>query len=193
MGTNEETREYFQRKAVPWLKDYLHELGIQTSSDGKNKRKAELVDLAFNATKMKLQKLIDGDHEKKSDLLSNIRKTGQHGVLPNPDTIKDWTNNVSQIPELTFPDMYSYLIGKADYDQENLKSFKSLQGYRLFKDGHVLDLKLHKVEGKPYTYVKFNVKPTERSKVDGKAYYDGIIVLNSDGSVHGAFCPCLGG
>lgn len=185
-------REFFERKNLPWLKEFLHDRGIQTSSEGKNKRKAELIDLAFNASKMKLQKIIDGDHETKSVLLSKVRQT-QDGVLPNPETIKDWTNNVSQIPELTFADIYSYLIGKADYDQEDLKSFKSLQGYRLFKDGHVLDLKLHKVESKPYTLVKFHVKPTERSKVDGKSYYEGNIILKSDGSVHGAFCPCLGG
>ena len=187
METNENTREFSQGKTVPWLKQFLQDRGIQISSEEKNKRKAELVELSVNANKMKLEKIKEGDHEEKSVLMLKVRTT-EHGVLPNPNTIKDWTNNVSKIPELTFPDIYNYLIGKAEYDEEKLKSFKSLQGYRLFKDEHVLDLKLHKVENKPYTFVKFNVKPTERSKVDGgKSFYDG------DGSVHGAFCPCLGG
>lgn len=33
-ATNEGTREFFQRKHLPWLKSSLHDRGIQTSSDG---------------------------------------------------------------------------------------------------------------------------------------------------------------
>lgn len=195
-ATARDTRGYFESKQVPWLKNYLHERGIQTSSDGKNKRKAELVELSINADKMKLPKIVDGDHEEKSKLISKLRETTD-GVLPNPDALR-WTNNFSNIPELTFPDICNYLVGKSDYNHESLKSFKSLDGYRLFKDGHVLDLKLHVVEDMGHAYIKFQVKPTERSNIKtkdegNKKHYDGLLVLRIDGAVHGAFCPCIGG
>ena len=40
-------REYTWK--LPWLRTLLHERGIQTSCDGKAKRKAELAELAVNA------------------------------------------------------------------------------------------------------------------------------------------------
>lgn len=56
-------------------------------------------------------------------------------------------------------------------------------------------MKLHKLTSESYSYVKFKVKPTERSKTttDGKPEYEGIVILKGNGSVHGAYCPCLGG
>jgi hypothetical protein len=180
---------------VPWLKEYLQDRGIQVSSEGKNKRKAELVELSFNAHRMKLPKLKDGDHEERTVLLNELLKTKDGVVLPNPDKLKNWSYNLAPVPDLTIPDICNYLIGKSDYDEENLKSFKSLEGYRLFKDGHVVDMKLHDLKTEEYSYVQFKVKPTERSKttIDSKPHYEGIVILQGNGSVHGAWCPCQGG
>ena len=107
----------------------------------------------------------------------------------------NWSRNLSLFPEVTFPDICNYLLGKTDeYSEETLKSFKSLTGYKLFKDGHVLDLHVHKVPNKSSILVKYQVSPTERSKTgSGKDSYDGIMILKSNGSIHGAFCPCQGG
>lgn len=115
---------------MPWLKEYLQERGIQISSEGKTKRKAELVELSFNACRIKLPKVNDGDHEERTVLLKELLKTNDGVVLPNPDTLKNWIYNFAQIPDLTFPDICNYLIGKSDYNEENLKSFKSLTDYR---------------------------------------------------------------
>ena len=61
---DQKNREYFKRQKLPWLRSYLLERGIQISSDGKNKRKAEVVDLAVNdAHEMKLAKVCDGESE----------------------------------------------------------------------------------------------------------------------------------
>ena len=59
---DQKNREYFKRQK---LRSYLLERGIQIqiSSDGKNKRKAEVVDLAVNAHEMKLAKVCDGESE----------------------------------------------------------------------------------------------------------------------------------
>ena len=55
--------QYFQRQKLPWLREYLQETGIKTSLEGKGKRKAELVDLAFGAHSIKLPKFWDGESE----------------------------------------------------------------------------------------------------------------------------------
>ena len=75
-----------------------------------------------------------------------------------------------------------------------MKSFKSFTGYKLLKDGQVLDLQVHKVPNKSVTLVKYEVQPTERSKTGSrKGSYDGIVILKSNGAIHGVFCPCQGG
>ena len=45
----ERNQQYFHRQKLPWLRTFLQERGIQTSSEGKCKRKAGLVELALNA------------------------------------------------------------------------------------------------------------------------------------------------
>ena len=159
--------DYFRKKPLPWLHTYLQEKGIQSSSDKKNKRKAELTELAYNATAMKLPKVIDGDSEHRNLLLRVILSTPE-GALPLPESILTWTHNFASMPEVTFPDICNFLLGKSDchdeYLEGNLKSFKSLLGYRLFHNGHVLDQQLHKVPGKSFCMVKCKVKPTEKSK-----------------------------
>ena len=48
------------------------------------------------------------------------------------------------MPEFTFADLYMYLItSEEEYLAEKLKSFKSLQGYKLFADGHVQDCSMY--------------------------------------------------
>ena len=53
---SERNQQYIHRQKLPWLGTFLQERGIQTSSEGKCKRKAELVALALNAHSMKLAK-----------------------------------------------------------------------------------------------------------------------------------------
>ena len=50
------------------------------------------------------------------------------------------------MPEFTFANLYTHLIGsEEEYMAEKLKSFKSLQGYKLFADSHVQDCLMYKV------------------------------------------------
>ena len=46
---DQKNHDYFKRQKLSWLQSYLLERGIQISSDGKNKRKAKVVDRAVNA------------------------------------------------------------------------------------------------------------------------------------------------
>ena len=64
-------------------------------------------------------------------------------LLPYPFSLKFWTHDFTGIPDFRFPDSYHYLVGKDGYDEECLRSYKSLEGFRLFTDRHVEDLKYH--------------------------------------------------
>ena len=115
--------DYFRKKPFSWLRTYLQEKGIQSSSDGKNKRKAEKAELAHNATAMKLPKVMDGDSEDRNSLLKVILSITE-GALPLPASILTWTHNFASMPKVTFPDTCNFLLGKSDrhddYSERNL-------------------------------------------------------------------------
>lgn len=96
------------------------------------------------------------------------------------------TKNFTNIPDFRFPDLFNYLVGKDPvYNSESLKSYKSLLEYELFFDGHMEELWYHPPQPNGnYSYFKFAVKPTEKSKTDdGSAKYRGFFILKKDGSV----------
>ena len=98
---------------LSWLRTLLHERGIQTSCDGKAKRKAELAELAVNAPKMKLPKVSDGESENMNTVIAKLLRTNE-GVLATPALVNNWSKGLSLFPEVTFPDICNYLLGKAD-------------------------------------------------------------------------------
>jgi len=125
------------------LKEYLTKRGIQVSDQGRAKRKAERVELAQKALKMKLPK-IDEDEDLAKVIEQKLET--DRGRLPRPDLIQNWSYDFSGMPEFTFADLYTYLIGfEEEYTAEKLKFFKSLQGYKLFADCHVQDCSMYKV------------------------------------------------
>ena len=181
----------FSKCKVENLKKYLSDCGIQLSDRGKGKRRAELLELCQNAAEMKQQKL--EEVVESFDRVLEEKLQTKEGLLLNPDTLRSWSHNFASIPEFTFADLYSYLVGKDDYSVENLRSFKSLHGYKLFHDGHVEDLQCCRLENKPFSYFQFKVKRAERTKTeDGQSTYNGFFILKSSAKDHAAYCPCKG-
>ena len=66
----ERNLQYLQRQQLPWLRTFLQERGIQTSSEGKCKRMAELVELAFRAHSMKLVKVSEGESKNENLIMA---------------------------------------------------------------------------------------------------------------------------
>ena len=95
------------------------------------------------------------------------------------------TKNFTNVPDFRFPDLCNYLVGKDPvYNSESPKSYKS-QLESSF-EGHLEELWYHPPQpNSNYSYFKFAVKPTEKSKTDdGSATYRGFFILKKDGSVN---------
>ena len=90
-------------------------------------RTAELVELALNAHSTKLAKVSERESQIENVIKAELLATDE-GVLPHSIhiDIELEYSNLSLVPEVTFPDICNYLLGKTDeYSEETLKSFKS--------------------------------------------------------------------
>jgi len=193
--SSEYSREFFDSKQVPWLKEFLKARGIQTSG----KRKAELLDLCWKSNEIKVLKVDEIEEpESVESIVKSKLVTGVDGLPVNPLQVNvGWTNLFSEIPSFGFPDIYNDLVGECAYTQERLKSYKSLLGFKLYYDGHVENFQLLNSPLKKqsnYHQFRFSVRPSERSKLDGgETTYRGFFILKKDGSVYSGYCQCKGG
>ena len=80
-------------------------------------------------------------------------------ALPDPFAIEEWSDNTSKIPEVTYPDIYSYLIDTpSEFTKEKMKCYKSLEACNFFICGHVQDIYSHEfISNKEFTAVKSKV------------------------------------
>jgi len=60
--------------------------------------------------------------------------------LPDPYTLTGWTDNIRDLPGITWRDVNDYLINTPSvFTKDPLKAYKSLQAYDYFVCGHVQD------------------------------------------------------
>ena len=80
-------------------------------------------------------------------------------ALPDPLAIEEWSDNTSKILEVTYPDIYSYLIDTtSEFTKEKMKCYKLLEAYNFFICGHVQDIYSHEfIWNKDFTAVKSKV------------------------------------
>ena len=116
-------------------------------------------------------------------------------VLPDPFGITDgqWESNILLLPDVTFGDLYTYLIETpSEYTHENIKAYKSLEAHNFFLNGHVQDVFYHDPKNSNMCYIKSSVLPSQRQGKKEKLYSVWLI-LSKTGSVLTANCTCMAG
>ena len=73
----------FASRKVPELQKFLKEKDIQISVDGKNRKRAELLELCKNATEMKVPKL-DNETVQREELINSKITFPGGNLLPHP-------------------------------------------------------------------------------------------------------------
>jgi len=138
------------------LRKYLVLHGVQTSDMGKAYSKEKLVNLTFQAWKLRL-KTITEDSEDTSKLILEKHKTPD-GYLPLVSSIKEgWSKDFSHARSFSYADLYNYMIMKPGYDHDALKAYKGLHGYKLYEAGHVVNLEHVQIKDSRYSFVRFKV------------------------------------
>lgn len=133
------------------------------------------------------------DSTAKSRYLTKLKYNKGSSSLPDPYCLKNWQNNPSLWPDVTFGDIYTYLIDTPGiYTKESLKAFKSLEAYLYFISGHVKMLWYHSVDSEaPFCFVKGKVIPSQR--LNDKAHDAWVCLHKKDASVYCAHCTCMAG
>ena len=130
----------FTNMKVPEPQKFLKERDIHISANGKSKQGAELLELCKNAAEIVGPKL-EKETVQRDELINSKITLAGGKLLPHPLSLKFWTHDFTGIPDLRFPDINHCLVGKDGYDEDFVRSYKSLEGSRLFTDGHADDLK----------------------------------------------------
>ena len=113
--------------------------------------------------------------------------------LPDPYNLKGWTNKLSSWPDLTFGDLYTYLIEMIGiYTNESLKAFKFLEAYQFVISGHVKPLWCHSVgDNIPYCFIKGKVIPSQR--INDQPHDAWVCLHKKDANVQAAHYTCMAG
>ena len=98
----------------------------------------------------------------------------------------EWSADMSEWPEVTYPDIVHYLVyTQSAYTLAELKAYKSLQGYNYFISEFVQDI----------GHALLNSKSVLLGKVKrmNDSGLNPWLVIERDGSVVNAHCNCMAG
>ena len=75
-------------------------------------------------------------------------KLAGNSQLPNPYDLCGWKNEVSLLPDISWPDIYNYLINHPSgvFTNESWKAYKSLDAYNYFVSSHIQEVYYHEIE-----------------------------------------------
>ena len=94
----------WHRKSVKELESYLKERCVSVS----NSRKASLVQLCAAAAELDIEVDPDGLVEDRAEVIQQ-KLTLDVQQLTNPSILREFTNDLSNVPRISIIDMYSYL------------------------------------------------------------------------------------
>ena len=129
------------------------------------------------------------NYNAKKRYLEKLKKDGFN--LEDPFSIKDdqWSEDLSQWPELEFGDIYGYLIDtEGTHTKEKLKAYKSLDAYNYYFNGYIRTVYHLSCAG--HSILKAKVNPSQRT-ADNK--HEAWVLLEWSGTVITGHCMCMAG
>ena len=193
----------FNKLTVVQLKDYLRLRKVTFDS----KNKSELVTLAQCVEKISLP--VDPDFSSDTcgavSSFQRLKDAGYSSVDPLALSEEHLSHDLSAVRRIGLYDIFNYLIcSRTDYDGTQIRAYKSFEDYRLFKDGHVLDLKVANVKSNDVesnddsntavTVVITDVRPTQRNVTKFNSYsYKGWLGITQSSNIIAGYCQCFGG
>ena len=113
--------------------------------------------------------------------------------LPDPYALKEWVDDISKLPSIQWPDIYTYLIDKPSlYTHDKLRAYKSLDAYNYVVCGHVQTVLYTDID-ENFCAMKSDILPSQRQGKKGPLYEAWVLYNKMDGYVLTANCTCMAG
>lgn len=113
-------------------------------------------------------------------------------ILPHPYVLTEWNNDVTGLPSIEWPEIYTYFIEKPSiYTKEKLRAYKSVDAYNYVLNGHVQDLQYKDISHE-FCVVRGEVLPSLRQGHKTTMYQAWVIVSRTN-YVFTANCTCMAG
>lgn len=175
----------FATKTVPELRQFLSQRGISCYEY----RKLKLVRLAEVAFELNLDVITPEDDYK--DVLTKRRTIKNHdgsfSVAPDLDKV-NWSTDLKNLPFTEMADLLIYFIRKGEWSDTRLKNYRQDNGYKLFKDRHINDVKMCKIPNSDYVYIAATcIRETNLSENP----YTTWLLLQCDGQIFSGGCSCV--
>ena len=153
---------------------------------------ANMTNTAWDRPSRYFQSLTNTD---KADKRKLTLSTGE--LLSDPFTIKNWKCDESLLPDISWPEIYNYLIEYPSvFSKESLKSYKSLKGYNFFFiSGHVQEVYYQDSSptNQEFCFIKSEVLPIQLQGLKQKLYEVWVCIHKQKGWTLTANCTCMAG
>ncbi|KAK7899651.1 hypothetical protein WMY93_020504 [Mugilogobius chulae] len=127
--------------------------------------------------------------EAKLRYLKKIEKIGNVDPYDNKET---WSReNPEDLPPLTFPDIFSYLVcGVSAYTANQFRNYKSMEAHVQFTNGWVQDLEVLKPPQCDFVVIRTKVMHSQRLNEPPLKPW---VIVSIAGRVECAHCTCMAG
>jgi len=107
----------------------------------------------------------------------------------------EWISDLSLWPDISFGDIWTYLmLTPGVYTAENMKAYKSFDGYNFFTCGKVKPVLYYTNEESVACILRSTVQPSQSHLNDKKSWHHPWVLVNkSTRSIIAAHCTCKTG
>ncbi|XP_069139431.1 uncharacterized protein [Argopecten irradians] len=128
----------------------------------------------------------------KARYVEKISKIDGHDPYELPKSA--WSRNVEDLPNITYPHIYNYLVNKLNaYTLEDMCSYKSLDSYTYFVSGWVKDVVVFKVNNATARDVCLVSARVRHSQRMNETPLHPWLIAEKNGNVVSAHCNCMAG
>lgn len=133
------------------------------------------------------------NNEDKIQYMKKLTLENGQNVLPDPFSIVKWDNDILLLPDVSYVDLLDYLINTpSEFTKENMKTYKSLEAYNFFLNGHVQEVYHYGIKDTEYCFIKSTVLPSQRQGKN-QTPYEVWICLHTTGWILSGNCTCMVG
>ena len=114
--------------------------------------------------------------------------TGDGVILPHPNSVQNWEDNMTMWPSITYSKICSYFVQSLAIDGKAMNNLKASEAYQYLHSNKVSCVMSYKHDR--FVYLKANVEP---SQCLNNAWHNAWVLVTEAGEVKTAGCTCVAG